>query len=314
MKKIIFGILTIISININSYATTWNEPWQDAIIKKAESFVLCKVIEHDSSKVKAKLIKNIAGQSVSENFEIDNFYFLNLSSISGGHGVEFEFSKNIDTVYFFLVKGENGKYKISTPTSGFSYVFNNKVYATYRHSYHQALVDNDVYEQTTKAIYNSYKGQSYDTTYIRQYIEKSLSIPPGIEETFFIQHVALETIYHLKLSGYEKLILPFIDKIDNFHHQVSGIRALSVTKTKETIEKLITVLEGKQDNFSKVIAIWALDDLNAVEYKKQLKKVSKKKFAKKETGFGGNIMDPRVGTYFPSNLKDSILDLLKKWG
>lgn len=35
--------------------------------------------------------------------------------------------------------------------------------------------------------------------------------------------------------------------------------------------------------------------------------------ADQETGFGGNIMDPRIGTYFPESVKDSIKVLLDEW-
>jgi hypothetical protein len=311
-KTIIITVLTLITVS-KVFSTTWNEPWQDAIIKKSESFVLCKVTYHDSAKVSAKLIKNIAGTLVADSFEVDGFYFLDLTSRSASHGIEFEFGEQTDTLYFFLVKGENSKYQISTPTSGFAHLRNGKVFSTYRHTYHQALIGREIYEITMKAIFNSYKGLPYDTIYVGKFIESSLSPPPGIGDVFFNQHVALETIYHLKLTGYEKQIMPFIDFLDNFHHQVSGIRALSVTKTKETKEKLMNVLKGKQDNFSKVIAVWALGDLDAKEYKKDLKKIAQKKSSKIETGFGGNIMDPRVGTFFPDNLKYAILNLLEVW-
>jgi hypothetical protein len=35
--------------------------------------------------------------------------------------------------------------------------------------------------------------------------------------------------------------------------------------------------------------------------------------ADQETSFGGDIMDPRVGTYFPESVKDSIKVLLDEW-
>lgn len=33
-----------------------------------------------------------------------------------------------------------------------------------------------------------------------------------------------------------------------------------------------------------------------------------------ETGFGGSIMDPRVGTMFPDSVKEAIKHSLGEWG
>jgi hypothetical protein len=72
-------------------------------------------------------------------------------------------------------------------------------------------------------------------------------------------------------------------------------------------------IEGKNGvGFAKVMCVWGLKRLNARGMIPRLEAFVKTG-ADQETGFGGDIMDPRVGTYFPESVKDSIKVLLDEW-
>lgn len=297
-----------------SYATTWNEPWADKVIKESESFVYANVQSYEEDKgVVIEVVKTLGGENLTGKIEITDFYLLDVCSISGGHGPGFHF-KNIASCYFFIKRNKEGKYCIATPTTGFDAVKNDTVRATYRHSYHQALVPVSVYENTMIAIFNNYHSKPYDDAYINAYIQQYLSLEPAgfdkIEiDTFFAQHVALECIYHLRLAGKYSLIIPFLEST-NFHSRVSAARALISYDMPECKEALMKIIEDKKSNyFLQVICVWTLSEFKPKELKKRLSKIEATA-SEDDNGFGGNIMDPRVCTFFPT-VKQALETLIK---
>jgi hypothetical protein len=302
-------------ITTTSFATTWDEPWQDKVIKEADYFVFAKVKSFDEEKgVKIEILKTLGGQKLKGEIKISDFYLLDICS-SSGHGAESHFD-DIEECYFFIKKDKKGKYCIATPTTGFDYVKDGNVYATYRHSYHQALVPIDIYEKTMTAIFNNYHNQPYDKQFISEYVNKYLSLKPaGFEKdeinTFFAQHVALECAYHLRLTDLYSKILLFLDDTTNFHNQVSAARALITYNTTDCKQKLLDVIsDTTRDNFVQVMCIWTLAEFKPTELKEQLIK-AKDIVSTEDNGFGGNIMDPRVCTSIP-NVKDAIEKLISK--
>jgi hypothetical protein len=306
--------LTVLAIiSITTFATTWDEPWKDKVIKEADSFVLAKIKSFDKDGVNIEIIKTLAGKELRGSIEITDFYHLNLQNSPEGHNVHFDFG-GIKESYFFIKKNEKGKYCIATPTTGFDYVEGGKVNATYRHSYHQALVPIDIYEKTMTAIFNYYHYQPYDKKFINDYVKEFLSRKPaGIDtsesETFFGQHVALECIYHLRLKGFYQYIIPFLNDTSNFHNQVSAARALIAYNTPECKQDLLKVIgDTTRGNFVQVISIWTLAAFNPKELKDKLIKLKETASAEPD-GFGGDIMDPRRGTYFPT-VKEALQKLI----
>ena len=98
---------------------------------------------------------------------------------------------------------------------------------------------------------------------------------------------------------------------DNFHAQISAMRAMGNGRGKKTVEHLIEfIFNEEKDPFSKTMAIQALAK---VGNKRQKQKVMKRveELSEEETGFGGNIMDPRVCTTVP-NPKRAALKYLAK--
>jgi len=127
---------------------------------------------------------------------------------------------------------------------------------------------------------------------------------------FFAQHVSLECIYHLRLPNFYSKLLPFLEANSNFHNQVSAARALiSYNTTECKLELLKVISDTAKEHFVQVICIWTLSEFKPTELKQQLIKISETA-STEENGFGENIMDPRVCTYFP-DVKKAIEKLIK---
>src|SRR5690349_7711441 len=91
MKKY-FKILLVLTFfnSTNTYATTWDEPWANVVIRESTSFVLAKVISTDPENgIKIFVLKTVSGKKLTDTILISNFYLLSLCSSSGGHGAVF---------------------------------------------------------------------------------------------------------------------------------------------------------------------------------------------------------------------------------
>lgn len=305
IKRILF-VLLFVNLPWSVRSDTWNEPWQKEIIVQSEFFVLANVLSHsDSLGTRIEIVKSFGPNSLSGQVVIQGFSMLNHASYSSRRHLHKLPFREGQTLYFFLSNGEKGHYSIPTPTSGFAYVSPEKnVHATYRHSYHQALVPQAKYESTYSQIWNYYKTNSFDKSAIMEFIEKYIAMnPAGFEENeidiFFMQHVALETAFLLDIELELEKLQPFV-KSDNFHQRVSALQLLGNSTGKKALNFLMDFIVNREnENFEKVIAIWALKKINDSSSLLSLSKI-KEDLSTEETGFGGNIMDPRVATYFPS--------------
>ncbi len=311
--------LCLIPITVG--ATTWNEPWQEQIIREADSFVKAQVLKNeDGKKLTLKLLKQIAGESVQAEFIVDGFFALRLSSVSGGHGPGFGLKPG-NTYFLFLKKGKTGQtWMLPTPTSGDAELKENEVVATYRHSYHKALVSAELYEPSLAAIFQYLHSKPYDTKYIDQVIQAQLSLPPQNiaddntpeqNKRFFEQHVALECFYYFGAGKDPAMLEPFL-RSEGYHVQISAIRALSAINTDSAKKRLLEFIKGNGNGFAKVMAVWGLKRLDAKAYLPELKEYANKA-SEEETGFGGSIMDPRVATHFPGSVKAAIQELAEDW-
>jgi hypothetical protein len=316
MKFKMLCFLTIFLFLFSSlvYATSWNEPWHDEVVKNADSFVFAKIDSFDRRNgVNISIIRTITGKEINGSILVSGFYLLRFTSFSGDKDGFFHFP-NATEGFFFIKQEENGNYSIATPTSGFAIVEDGMVFATYRHSYHQAFVPMTIYEETMKAIFNNYHNQPYDSEFINIFIMEHLSQGPDIINSFgnlfFMQHVALESIFHLRLLGYYSEIIPFLNST-NFHDQISAVRALVAYNTYESKNVLLEIINAEnRSNFSKVMAIWTLTEFIPIELKYQLIDLLENA-STESNGFGGNIMDPRIGTYIPS-VKTALQNLIDK--
>lgn len=302
IKVLLFLSLSLAFQN-NSKAETWDEPWQKEIIQKAEYFILGNVIRKDSLGAQIEILHNFGSNELPNRILINGFSLLDLTS-SSGKGLNMEFEEG-QKFYFLLTKKDDGNYAIPTPTSGFALLDEeNNVYATYRHSYHQALIPKDIYEMTYRAIWDHYHNQEKNKDDVLVFINEQIDKKPaGFSEDeisdFFLQHAALETTYLLDIPVELARIRKFAES-DNFHSRVSSVQLMSLLDNKETKDFLFEFIQNeKNENFEKVIAIRSLKKIGGEEYKSKLLEI-RDSLSDEETGFGGNIMDPRVGTSFPS--------------
>ena len=301
IKKLLFALIFLFSFS-NLIAETWNEPWQKEIIQKSDNFVFGKIIENNGTNVKVQIVKRFGNETIPSEIIIDNYFLLELMSGSG-QIITTDLKKE-SSYYLFLKRNKNNNYSLPTPTSGFALLDNEQVRATYRHSYHQALIPQSIYEFTYENIWNYYKTRKFDKEKITNFINEQISkSPAGFEEneisSFYLQHSALETSYLLDLTPDVKHILKFA-KSDNFHSKVSALQLLGNYKTKESNDFLVSIILDKiSSNFEKVIGIWSLKKSESKEHLEILMK-NISTLSDKSEGFGGNIMDPRVGTPFPS--------------
>ncbi len=302
-------------------ATTWDEPWHERVVKEADSFVKVQVLKNEAGKqLVLKTLKQLAGASVPAEFTVDRFWLLQLTSTSGGHGPEFRLAPGA-TCYVFVKKNSTGNnWALPTPTAGFAKVEGDNIVATYRHSYHMALVSQALYEPTMTAIFRFLHSQPYDTQFIEQLIKQQLSVPPqnviddmksDQSQRFFAQHVALECFYYFGTEKDYVLLEPFL-RHDGYHVQISAVRAMSAIKTEKAKQRLVEFIRGNGNSFAKVTAVWGIKRLNAKEHMPALLEYSGKA-PDEEAGFGGSIMDPRVGTHFPSSVKTAVEELASEW-
>lgn len=320
MKTIITFIFLFLAFPFLCQATTWDEPWMDAVIKDADSFVKADVTENRPDGFKATLLKHLTGEKVPKEFEVTDFSLLNFGSYSAKNDV-FPFNPEID-YYLFIKRGKNeGQYLIATPTTGWAKITSNGVIATYRHSYHQALVPEAVYEESMSAIFKKIHKEEVKSDSILAYMKEHLSKEPAllsksdgnenVYKEFFLQHVALELFRYFGTADKLYLIDPFLSA-DDYHVQISAVRAIDQINGNDSKKRLIEFIESDRVGFAKVMAVWGLEHLGAVEYIGRLEAFMKNG-KDEETGFGGDLMDPRVGTQFPESVKASVIDLLNKW-
>lgn len=284
-------------------ATTWDEPWQEDVIKKADYFVLVRVTAVDAQKgITARVMQSLAGGMLTGTLQITSFYDLHVCTRTAAEPV-FELER-VDSCYFFLQKRADNTYAMATPTAGFAVMRAGTVAATYRHSYHQAPVPKAVYEHTMAAIFQRYHGQAYDLAYVNNFITKALSSPPARTRTematFALQHVALETIYHLSLAVPTEPILPFLRDSTNFHAQASAARALIAAPTPLAEQSLLKVLASPNARpFVKFLVLKALSTYQSKDLKARLEKILKTA-PTESTTIGGNVVDARICTKLPS--------------
>lgn len=290
------------------FSTTWDEPWRKEIIKAADQFVLAKVESCTDTLMTVSVEKTLGGDA-NGTIKVDNFYMLHLCSVSAGHGPEFRLAEG-KLYYFLLKKGENGNYQLPTPTSGFDAVMEdsvNQVVATFRHSYHQAQVKQDLYEKVYRELWLGLHGEQYNTTSISEFIAEQMALSPAgwdpnKVERFFAQHVALETATMLGIPIAFDQLKPFCEG-ENFHERVSALRAMVHVPDQDRSAASTYLFELlKSDdisNFSKVIAIQTLWEIGGTKAQKKLWKM-RDDLSSESTGFGGSIMDPRVCTHYPN--------------
>lgn len=300
-----------------AHASTYDEPWQEEVLREADALVKLRIVRGSETEAQFERLEQLAGQAVPERGSIDRFAGMNVTSTSSMASGFPLLLNDGDEGYFTLGKTDDAaRWSIATPTSGYALVGDGKVTATFRHSYHQALVPEPLYREATLAIFQKLHGEPWDAEAQRASMEALLAQPPasiGTEaERFFQQHVALESCYHFCTAADLPSLEPFLASEDH-HVQISAVRALSAADSPEGRARLLAfVKDDSRAGFARVMAVWGLARLDAREHAEALLAYLPQA-PTDETGFGGNIMDPRVGTSFPNSVQDAIEELLKSW-
>ena len=206
-----------------------------------------------------------------------------------------------------------------TPTSGFAWKKGNLVSATYRISMHKAFASVDMYEKSMSEIFKFIKFSEYDREYFNNLFSTYLNQNPGNldgtnddRELLFKQHIALETFYYVGDSSYFNEVEKFLDS-DQAHHQISAIRALSKIDTRASKQRILSFIKEESNNgLARVLAVQALRRLDARELTEDIEEYLPDA-STEWVGFGLDILDPRVGTRIPADLKSGIEELLEDW-
>jgi hypothetical protein len=321
MRCMILVVALIASCPAVALATTWDEPWHEAVVKDADVFVKALVVKNEPRKLTLKVLKHLAGIDTPETVVVDSYSLLSIGSFTVGAHSETDFNLAENEDWYFFLKKVKGKetWALATPTAARAGISGENVIATYRHSYHQALVPEDLYVPSMTAIFQFLHGQKHDEAFVRGLFKTYLTQPPAEisgnddknSDLFFKQHAALESFYYFGNPQDFDLLQPFL-KSNNFHVRVSAVRAVSRIDTAKSREQLWDILNDKGDGFARVMAVWGLKRLDAREYMPKLREFAKTA-PEERTGFGGNIMDPRVGTRFPRSVKAACEELINEW-
>ncbi len=303
----------------SAVASTYDEPWQEQVLQRADALVKLRITATEDGKLaRFQRLEQLAGVNVPERGAIDRYDALAVTSYFPGADFPLQFSKGDEGYFLLRATDQADRWSIPSPTSGFAMADDSGVVATFRHSYHQAMVPEQLYRDATLAIFQHLHGQAWDEQGMRATMRGLLDQAPMTSagpqlEQFFQQHVALESCYHFCQSADLARLEPFLAS-DGFHVQVSAARAISAIDTPEARQRLFQFLQDdSRQGFARVMAVWGLRRLDAREYLAQLQEYLSKA-PTEETGFGGNIMDPRVGTAFPDSVRDAVSELIVAWG
>lgn len=310
--KHILGILLIIG-SATVCAHTWNEPWHKDVVSKSETFGLYEVVNNSGFTLKLKLIKHLAGEKTKGKINVSKYYLFEWASLASDvDDHPFQYRKG-QKIYAFLKK--DGKvYSIATPTAGIDNLMEDgSVAATYRHSLHRAKANAKDYEILQTCIFNHLHDLKCSSEAL-EIIKTALKEPVGVlsetvsseeADRFFRQHGALETSYLISLNHSVEVLQPFLES-EFFHVQTSAVRALWASDITDREKRVVSFIKSaEKDGMARVMAIILLNNSpskNTIETLQQYIE----KAPEEEVYLGGDIMDPRIGTWYPASVKEAI--------
>lgn len=263
MKWLALSAVCAMTLSTGAEANTWDEPWQEAVVAKSNSFGLFKVDRVTGTAAHALLVKQLAGEPTGSAVEIKGYSQLSVTSASSDHWEVW--LKPGKSYYLHLSKGPDGNWQFQTPSAGADLVQDDGlVQATYRISMHKALVPAPVFEMTQTCIFLAARGATCDREPVEAFIRQQLSADPAsIDKTptqaqltqFFMQHAALETAAALRYmpAGFE------LEKYLNsptMHVQFSALKLLASNRNKDIPARLgAYVCSDKNDPASRMYAL-----------------------------------------------------------
>lgn len=298
-------------------ATTWDEPWQREVVKKADSFGLFEVVSTDGLKAHLRTLKTLAGQATPSELNLSVDPAMRYTSIFEDERGEFDFRVG-QKVYLLPEHGKQG-WMVLTPSAGIAPVRDDgrNVAATYRISVHQTLQSIDDYEKVQRCIFQHLHGGNCDESALRVQLDEPLAQPPGSlsenarpeqQALFFRQHVALESAYLLERDVPLATLEPFL-RADFFHTQLSAVRALAASHDPQRNARLLAFIKDPTRlPMAQAMAVLMAKEIGDKKLIAELKSWAPKA-STAESSLPIAIMDPRVGTAFPSSVRAAIEEL-----
>lgn len=311
--RILYLFLTFL-FSANVFAHTWDEPWHKEVVAGANSFSVFKVIKNSGETLQLELVRHIAGEKPERKIKVDGFYLYTVASTNSESDEHDFWLDDGVTVYMHLLK-QGEKYKIATPTSGYAEISDDgSVVATYRHSLHQAKVHPETYEQTQICIFKQLHGENCSKAIVNKYIVEPLNervatlsakASAADFELFFRQHVALETAFLIGLPIKIDVLEPFLNS-RFFHTEISAVRALVVSPESNIQTRLVSFIQNNEtSDIAKVVGVMMLKELEDENINQSITNYLTEA-SDEDVFFGGSLMDPRIGTWFPRSVKAAI--------
>lgn len=303
-------LLALFFLSFNLCAHTWDEPWHKTVVSNATTLALYEVVQNKGDSLTLKLKKHIAGEKTKEKIDVSTFHLygvMSSSSVADHHNFHYEIGQ---LVYAYL-KGSDQGFSIATPTAGIDGILDDgNVAATFRHTLHKTLLEPEQYEIAQQCIFESLHNGSCEQQVITRFIEPLIQrvavlSPQATKEDynlFFKQHAALETSYLIGHSLSSELLNPYLES-DFFHVQVSAVRALSVSQIPGKQNQLLEyALNQEKEAIARIMAIIMLNEIGAYNQAEELEN-QLPNLSQEEVSMADNIMDPRIGTWYPSSVK-----------
>jgi hypothetical protein len=320
LRLIFRGLIsTIAGLSVAAGATTWDEPWHREVVGLSNTLGLYKIDSIKDGQVTITLQKHVVGSVTPRKIEIKEFHLHRITSGSTDH---FEFFVRPGmSAYLFLRQSKKGNWQFATPSAGMDPIeADGKVQATYRHSMHKALVSADIYEMTQICIFEATHGRECAGQPVRDYVKQVLANPvsspsetstPDEMNQFFRQHAALETAAAAKLSVDSRHIDRFLSATAS-HVQMSALAYVAYAGPGDRMTAVAEFVCGSKGH--PMTLSMGLVILRRENARNQVDRLKACRSTISDAGtYMGRIMDPRIGTDFPSNPRQGLDALLNDW-
>lgn len=319
-RRVLLVVLAIpLLLPVTSWATTWDEPWRSEVIENATSFGLYLVESAEGPTVTLTKVRHLAGKPTPETLELSGYSTLRLGSESSH-----DWQARLDSgskYYLFLGGSASDGWGLPTPTAGADLLQpDGIVQATYRLSVHKAAVRAEIYELTQVCLFQVLHGRKCALDEVRAFVDDTLSQPvaelspdasPATARRFFHQHAALETAAMLDLEVREEDFARYFAS-DFFHVQISALRYLASSPRPTRYREIAEfVCDDTKHPLSRGFGVLFLDRADARSAAETLKGCLDRLDGEPMSLV--RLMDPRIGTYFPHNLEDSVRELVERW-
>ena len=95
MRVAVFGSLCLFLWPVLAHSTTWDEPWQEAVVKNADTFVKATVVKTGPKQITLKILKQVAGEKTPEQIiaSVKNGFYVTELIGSGVNTVTGDYSR-----------------------------------------------------------------------------------------------------------------------------------------------------------------------------------------------------------------------------